>query len=67
MNKGILGFKVFRRRKPACKVVAVLSAFAMLVVGSSPAFAGGYAGHVLDNVNGGACRRPCPCSAASRV
>ena len=36
MNKGILGFKVFRRRKPACKVVAVLSAFAMLVVGSSP-------------------------------
>ena len=54
MNKGILGFKVFRRRKPACKAVAVVSAFAMLVVGSLPAFGVGYAGHVLDNVNGGA-------------
>ena len=54
MNKGILGFKVFRCRKPACKAVAIISAFAMLSVGAFPALAGGVSGQVLDNVNGGA-------------
>ncbi|MBQ2625601.1 MAG: filamentous hemagglutinin N-terminal domain-containing protein, partial [Kiritimatiellae bacterium] len=40
MNKGIFRFQVFRRRRAACKLVATISAFAMLCVASLPAFAG---------------------------
>ena len=52
MNKGIFKFRVFRRRRTACRIVAALSAFAMLCVASLPAFAAPTA--VLDNDLGGA-------------
>ncbi len=40
MNKGIFGLQVFRRRKPACRAVAAVSAFSSLVTASLPVFAG---------------------------
>ena len=51
MNNGIFKFKVFRRRSPACRAVALVSAFAMLHVAALPAYA---ATKVLDNEFGGA-------------
>ncbi|MBQ6139670.1 MAG: filamentous hemagglutinin N-terminal domain-containing protein [Kiritimatiellae bacterium] len=38
MNKGIFSCKVFHRRRTACRVVSAVAAFAMLTVGSLPAF-----------------------------
>ena len=58
MNNGIFRFKVFHRRRAACKTVAVISALSLLALTPVTAFAAPVAltgpADVLANVNGGA-------------